>query len=73
MLLQVGRLREKLEWPLDHTPIACFSLLIFAFRISAHAFRPYPLDLPGMARAEQNPEDWWQALALAIGSSRADC
>jgi len=27
---------------------------------------PYPLHLPGPSMAEQNPEDWWSALARAI-------
>jgi len=34
-------------------------------RIAACASAPYPLALPGDGRAEQDPADWWQAMALA--------
>ena len=33
----------------------------------ATATRPYPLSLPAPDQAEQQPEDWWSALAAGIG------
>ncbi len=42
------------------------------FRIVARAVVSYPLSLPGKDQAEQNPDDWWDALATAIGLLSAD-
>lgn len=36
------------------------------FRILAKAVAPYPLSLPARDQAEQNPQDWWDALCAAI-------
>ena len=36
------------------------------FRIVARVAVPYPLSLPGPGCAEQDPQDWWNALASGI-------
>ncbi|MBA5778732.1 hypothetical protein H2509_16530 [Stappia sp. F7233] len=36
------------------------------FQVLAKAVAPYPLSLPARDQAEQNPQDWWDALAVAI-------
>uniref|UniRef100_UPI003BADBDAC xylulokinase n=1 Tax=Stappia sp. TaxID=1870903 RepID=UPI003BADBDAC len=38
----------------------------------ATATRPYPLSLPGNDGAEQDPEDWWTALANGVADLRRE-
>lgn len=42
------------------------------FKVVARAIEAYPLALPEPGFAEQNPEDWWQALCRATESLAAD-
>ncbi len=41
-------------------------------RLLATAIEPYPLFLPAPSCAEQNPEDWWDALVRGVARLQAD-
>ncbi len=40
-------------------------------KISGSGYREYPLNVPQAGYAEQNPEDWYWAMCLAIGDALA--
>lgn len=40
-------------------------------KISGSGYREYPLNVPQAGYAEQNPEDWYRAMCLAIGDALA--